>query len=123
MATTTSEPPTTAAVPAEVSSTVSSPPAGGGRAREQVDNAGLTLEFAGESVSFTLVDGSYQSGQDGDESRLEVAMLDAAALGDLDADGVGDAVIVLRVRRGISNDQDGAPDQSGGAPDQSGAGE
>ena len=109
---------TSQTAPAETSSTETTPPSGGtttvpslpgdeGLTLDQVRNAACVVEFEGGILSFTLVDGSYQSGEGGGDpsqaDRVKVTMADAVAFGDLNGDRVGDAAIAIRVSVGDSN--------------------
>ncbi len=131
--TTTSQVPSTAGVTTTAAvgggGTPSTLPAENGLTLEQVRNAECTVEFGDNGLSFTLVDGSYQSGEGGnDPDRVTVDMSEVAAFGDLNGDGVGDAAISIRVRKGNGKSggnkdfsqyvvalvsQDGLPVQSG----------
>jgi hypothetical protein len=91
---------TTTTRPPVVSSTVPTLPANAGLTLEQVQNAEITVSFDEETLTFTLVDGSYRSGQGNDPSRVKVTMSDVVAFGDLNDDGVDDAAIGIRIRGG-----------------------
>ncbi len=139
-ASTTSQAPVTTAV----ASTTSTAPAGTttvstaasvpGLTLEQVQNATCLVDFEGELLTFTLVEGSYQVGQGGGRDdgalnggpssaaggnpgggaspqadRLQVTMLDAVDFGDLNGDGADDAAIALRINKGKDKDKDDDP--------------
>jgi hypothetical protein len=68
---------------------------------EQVKNAEYTLEFGENILSFTLVNGSYQSGTDTSApGYFEATMSDKVAFGDLNADGLGDAAVSIGISMG-----------------------
>ncbi|OFW57074.1 MAG: hypothetical protein A2133_06120 [Actinobacteria bacterium RBG_16_64_13] len=83
---------------------------------EQVRNAECAVQFDGGMLVFTLVDGSYQSGQGGGDpsqaDRVTVTMSEVVAFGDLNGDGVGDAVIAVHVTKDGSGNGQGAAGNS-----------
>jgi Immunoglobulin-like domain of bacterial spore germination len=90
---------------------------------EQVKNAEYTLEFGENILSFTLVNGSYQSGTDTSApGYFQATMSDKVAFGDLNGDGVGDAAVSIGLSIGGTGvfeyvvalvNQDGQPVQGG----------
>jgi hypothetical protein len=90
---------------------------------EQVKNAEYTLDL-GESIpSFTLVDGTYQSGTDTSApGYFQATLSDKVAFGDLNGDGLGDAAVSIGINMGGTGvfeyvvamlNQDGQPVQAG----------
>jgi hypothetical protein len=57
---------------------------------EQVKNAEYTFDFGESMPSFTLVDGTYQSGTDtSQQGYFQATLSDKVAFGDLNGDGLG----------------------------------
>jgi len=68
---------------------------------EQVKNAEYTIDFGERILSFTMVDGSYQSGTDTSQpGYFQATMSDKVAFGDLNGDGVGDAAVSIGISMG-----------------------
>jgi hypothetical protein len=74
---------------------------------DQVRNAELVLQYNQDPITFALAGGVALNGQSllGSPGPVEVqaAMSDLVAFGDLDGDGVGDAVIAVGVGRGATS--------------------
>ena len=81
------------------------------------------LNLARACLSFTLVDGTYQSGTDTSQpGYFQATMSDKVAFGDLNGDGVGDAAVSIGLSMGGTGvfeyvvallNQDGQPVQGG----------
>ena len=100
-------------VPPTVSSTVGTPPPGRGLTLAEVKNAGITLEFEEELLTFALANGSYERGEGGHGgSWLKVTLLDVSAFGDLNGDGLDDAALVLTIRHGATGNGPAASSDS-----------
>ena len=122
VASTTSLAATTSTAPADTTTVSAAAPAPG-LTLEHVRNATCSVEFEGELLIFTLVEGSYQVGQGGGQGqnagpgrgaspqadRLQVIMLDPVDFDDLNDDGADDAAIALRISRGWDKDKDDDP--------------
>ncbi len=68
---------------------------------EQVKNAEYTFDFGESMPSFTLVDGTYQSGTDTSQpGYFQATMSDKVAFGDLNGDGLGDAAVSIGINMG-----------------------
>jgi hypothetical protein len=90
---------------------------------EQVKNAEYTLDLGESMPSFTLVDGSYQSGTDTSApGYFQATLSDKVAFGDLNGDGLGDAAVSIGINMGGTGvfeyvvamlNQDGQPVQAG----------
>ena len=90
---------------------------------EQVKNAEYTFDFGESMPSFTLVDGTYQSGTDTSQpGYFQATMSDKVAFGDLNGDGLGDAAVSIGINMGGTGvfqyvvamlNQDGQPVQAG----------
>lgn len=90
---------------------------------EQVKNAEYTIDFGERLLSFTLVDGAYQSGTDTSQpGYFQATMSDKVAFGDLNGDGLGDAAVSIGINTGGTGvfeyvvamlSQDGQPVQGG----------
>ncbi len=95
---------TTGTAPGTPTSTAPSVTSSPGLALSDVRNAEITLLFAGDMVTFTFKDGVASSGQtssgSGGQGEVAAAMSGLSSFGDLDGDGVGDAVVALGVGKG-----------------------
>lgn len=90
---------------------------------EQVKKAEYTLDLGESMPSFTLVDGTYQSGTDTSQpGYFQATMSDKVAFGDLNGDGLGDAAVSIGINMGGTGvfeyvvamlNQDGQPVQAG----------
>jgi hypothetical protein len=90
---------------------------------DQVKNAEYTFDLGESMPSFTLVDGTYQSGSDTSQpGYFQATMSDKVAYGDLNGDGLGDAAVSIGISMGGTGvfeyvvallNQDGQPVQAG----------
>ena len=90
---------------------------------DQVKNAEYTFDLGESMPSFTLVDGTYQSGTDTSQpGYFQATMSDKVAFGDLNGDGLGDAAVSIGISMGGTGvfeyvvamlNQDGQPVQAG----------
>ena len=90
---------------------------------DQVKNAEYTFDLGESMPSFTLVDGTYQSGTDTSQpGYFQATMSDKVAFGDLNGDGLGDAAVSIGINMGGTGvfeyvvamlNQDGQPVQAG----------
>jgi len=96
-------PPLAATLPLPTAAPVSptSTPAPAGLTLEQLKNETYTLSSA-SSLQVTLKDGKFTSPDITGKATVTGQMLDQAAIGDLDGDGVADAVVILAVNMGGS---------------------
>jgi len=68
---------------------------------EQVKNAHYSFDEGGSTLSFTLVNGTYQNGTDtAAPDFYQATMSDKVAFGDLNGDGVGDAAVSIGINTG-----------------------
>src|SRR5215471_7613204 len=77
-------------------------PTPGGVTAKQVMNSLYELGTSDSLQTVQLVDGVYTQGQPGDTDYLKVQVNDPIALGDLTADGIGEAAVVVSEYRGGS---------------------
>jgi hypothetical protein len=90
---------------------------------DQVKNAEYTLDLVESMPTFTLVDGTYQSGTDTSApGYFQATLSDKVAFGDLNGDGLGDAAVSIGISMGGTGvfeyvvamlNQDGQPVQAG----------
>lgn len=68
---------------------------------EQVKNAQYTFDEGSRTLTFTMVDGTYQNGTDtAAPDYYQATMSDKVAFGDLNGDGVGDAAVSIGIYTG-----------------------
>jgi hypothetical protein len=90
---------------------------------DQVKNAEYSFDLGESMPSFTLVDGTYQSGADTSQpGYFQATISDKVAFGDLNGDGLGDAAVSIGISMGGTGvfeyvvamlNQDGQPVQAG----------
>jgi hypothetical protein len=90
---------------------------------DQVKNAEYAIDLGESMPSFTLVDGTYESGTDASQpGYFQATMSDKVAFGDLNGDGLGDAAVSIGISMGGTGvfeyviamlNQDGQPVQTG----------
>jgi hypothetical protein len=70
---------------------------------DQVKNAQYTINEGDRTLTFTLVNGTYQNGTDTTAADYyQATMSDKAAFGDLNGDGAGDAAVSIGINMGGS---------------------
>jgi hypothetical protein len=68
---------------------------------DQIKNATYTFDEGGKTLTFTLVDGTYQNGTDTTSpDYYQATMSDKVAFGDLNGDGAGDAAVSIGINMG-----------------------